>query len=587
MKEKCCECGKSEITDSGGKCFECAGVSGTKYVDKKKILSPELSKVIWIISGVLDIWFTFLFFQQTEFKMLPTIAYVLIQGYMVIFVVIGDGTGKLYYGRESQNILFLLLKAILLMDIPASVAQHGFVIGGMLGKIIEPLLRSATTPSLLGVLIIYIVRPVIVYAVLLTVWECVGRIARKFKKDRKDWQYLILNDILDKEERVQKLETISEYIPIYSETSKKEDELDWLIEARSYVRNSDVSEEVKEKLISMLESEENEVWATNDVMLEYHKIIEECMLREIKQDENGNWVDEMGEDMKNSHFPIQFPSSITIAKKYHYVTRKLFEIEARVSREVNNQWSSFGVSHNILNPTGWFGSFKKELIGLSLGDIGEKRVAQELAPYNDQMIILPNIRLEVEGESIESDFVVISPWGVHILEVKNLGSSGAFDLVIEKDGRWSQVRGYHKETMDSPVHQNERHIVYMEKLVNRELGRGIDDRIMIQGMVVLANNKVDIKNFSDNVIKRYDNIIGTIRSGEKVLKETDMKQIAEILKKYALPVKEYSAPNYFKLFFETKILVEEYKHWKSKTKELVQVAEVYKGSILEPLQKNN
>ena len=59
-----------------------------------------------------------------------------------------------------------------------------------------------------------------------------------------------------------------------------------------------------------------------------------------------------------------------------------------------------------------------------------------------------------------------------------------------------------------------------------------------------------------------------------------MKQIAEILQKSAVPVKTYPSRNYFKLFLETKILKDEYKHWKSDTRKLVQIAKTYGKEIL-------
>lgn len=57
---------------------------------------------------------------------------------------------------------------------------------------------------------------------------------------------------------------------------------------------------------------------------------------------------------------------------------------------------------------------------LDLGLDGEKFVDEYLKIYEDEIINLSNMRLEVEGDSIENDNILITRKGIFILEVKNM-----------------------------------------------------------------------------------------------------------------------------------------------------------------------
>lgn len=137
------------------------------------------------------------------------------------------------------------------------------------------------------------------------------------------------------------------------------------------------------------------------------------------------------------------------------------------------------------------------------GKNGELYVNSHLDLY-DNFYNLSNVRLEIEDtlgekQSIENDNIVISKYGVYILEVKNYSPDGKYEIIIERDGKW--VKKYKNGTtvsMKNATEQNNRHIIYLNKLINSTLHRKMDNYIEIEGIVIIANDTVNIHNNSEN-----------------------------------------------------------------------------------------
>ena len=121
-----------------------------------------------------------------------------------------------------------------------------------------------------------------------------------------------------------------------------------------------------------------------------------------------------------------------------------------------------------------------------LGLEGEKRVNEELALYDDVLMNIPNVRFEVNGSSVETDNLVLSPFGIFAIEVKNIGSSGKFKIKIEKDGRWVKVFKNSSQVTTNVTTQVYRHVALKQKLINHELRKlNYPDYIEIKPLIVL------------------------------------------------------------------------------------------------------
>lgn len=161
--------------------------------------------------------------------------------------------------------------------------------------------------------------------------------------------------------------------------------------------------------------------------------------------------------------------------------------------------------------------YKSDIAISKKGIIGEKSVYNDLRLYENRYNILSNIRIEVDKKSSESDVIIISEKGIFIIEVKNYGKSGE-TIKIAEDGTWTKSSdGYTREVKDA-VDQNKYHCYITNKLLNNELKkRGYDDITEIKciSIVCIANNEVDLRNFSNEIIVRASNIIPTIKNYKK------------------------------------------------------------------------
>jgi len=199
--------------------------------------------------------------------------------------------------------------------------------------------------------------------------------------------------------------------------------------------------------------------------------------------------------------------------------------------------------------------FESDLKGTVIGAQGERQVLESLNDFaeiigKNKMKILSNVRFEQNGKTLESDFIVVCPNGVFALEVKNLGSTGSYNVTVEKDGLWKKVmkNGRWKQMPDSISRQNERHLMGIEQIINSKLNSSTENWISAKSLIVFANNVVGIRNYSNNVIIRDSEIMTEIRKNPICFNEKQIKEIADILQSENLPAKEYKMENWAKKF---------------------------------------
>lgn len=213
---------------------------------------------------------------------------------------------------------------------------------------------------------------------------------------------------------------------------------------------------------------------------------------------------------------------------------------AFLSQPIFDELSSLYMTYKK-NLDEYIGDSKRTHIGAE----GEQEVVRELKFFSNQLRLLENIRLEVNGQSIESDLIIVCKQGIFIVEVKNLGVSGKYGIAIEKDGRWKKVyRDGTSENMASVSKQNVRHLHGVETIVNKALGGNSD--ISAHSIIVLANDTIDIQNESDAVVVRKTEIVNEIRKHDKVLSDEQIEQICRILTERNLPPLPYDMENWFK-----------------------------------------
>lgn len=188
----------------------------------------------------------------------------------------------------------------------------------------------------------------------------------------------------------------------------------------------------------------------------------------------------------------------------------------------------------------------KEIKILSKGQHGEEFVSQQLKLYEGKYKVLENIVIESndsQGETSEVDVYIITDKGLVVAEVKNFGNENQ-RLHITSDGRWVIEDVYNgrvlKRIDKSPVEQNARHCLAIERVLGKELGEDVE--IPIIPVVFIANNKVAIQNESQSPVIRvseFYTFINSFSNGVKVSKETQ-KKIEELLERKNIGAREFT-----------------------------------------------
>jgi hypothetical protein len=194
-------------------------------------------------------------------------------------------------------------------------------------------------------------------------------------------------------------------------------------------------------------------------------------------------------------------------------------------------------------------SIKIEQKIINAGLAGEKRLEQELDMYKDVWNPLYNVRLEVDGNSVESDAIIVCAKGIFTLEAKNFSSSGSYQIRITKDGQWQKVFSSGKvEPMKDVVSQANRHVAFKQRFINDSLQKkGIsEDYIPVQSIIVIANDNVIIENESDSPVIRISQIYNFIQKQPVTLTSNLVDEITKLLKENTLPAKPFPHRSYEK-----------------------------------------
>ena len=138
------------------------------------------------------------------------------------------------------------------------------------------------------------------------------------------------------------------------------------------------------------------------------------------------------------------------------------------------------------------------------GKVGEQIVAKYLSelPHN-RYHVLNDVLLEIGNVSCQIDHIVISEYGIFVIETKNYAG---VVLGREHDNRWTQVVGGRKYPFYNPIKQNKRHIQVLQQCIHRS----IDEFIPVVVFSRSCNLNVDTSTpvlYADTMmdyIRKYD-----------------------------------------------------------------------------------
>ena len=158
---------------------------------------------------------------------------------------------------------------------------------------------------------------------------------------------------------------------------------------------------------------------------------------------------------------------------------------------------------------------KEQKAKVCQGSNGERFIAKLLQELPEGYRCLHDLLLEYEGHTVQIDHVVISEYGVFVIETKN------FRGMIYGSGenkRWIQVNKGKKRRFYSPTIQNNRHRIVLSKIGKLPLAK------VIPLTVFVGKCELHLKDVS-RVVQSNDLIPYINSITEKILSLSDVERI--------------------------------------------------------------
>ena len=141
-----------------------------------------------------------------------------------------------------------------------------------------------------------------------------------------------------------------------------------------------------------------------------------------------------------------------------------------------------------------------------IGKAGEFHVKNQIKKLpKDKYLIINDLLIIVNEISHQIDHVVVSPYGIFVIETKQYNG---YNTGNEYDKKWKQNNKYY---INNPIHQNYGHVKALEELLN------INNDKFIPIVCIPSRAKVKVK--SKSHVLRYYNLNSTILSYKEEIVE--------------------------------------------------------------------
>jgi len=157
--------------------------------------------------------------------------------------------------------------------------------------------------------------------------------------------------------------------------------------------------------------------------------------------------------------------------------------------------------------------------------------------------LLNHITLEHKSSTTQIDHILVSRFGVFVIETKNYSGWIFGD---PKNDSWTQVKFNAKYKFQNPIHQNYRHVQAVQELLNFLPSSAIQSVVVFVGDAVfktdipagvftLASFITHVKNCSEEVmsLNRVQFSIGRLEAARLVISgETDLEHVQRLRRRY-------------------------------------------------------
>lgn len=128
-----------------------------------------------------------------------------------------------------------------------------------------------------------------------------------------------------------------------------------------------------------------------------------------------------------------------------------------------------------------------------VGGAGEFHVKNELKKLpNDKYLVLNDIMIEVDGKTSQIDHVVVSEFGIFVIETKQYNG---YIVGNEYDKKWKQNNKFY---INNPIHQNYGHVKALQNLLK------LDEKKFIPIVCIPSTAKLKINTTKSYVLHIYE-----------------------------------------------------------------------------------
>lgn len=158
------------------------------------------------------------------------------------------------------------------------------------------------------------------------------------------------------------------------------------------------------------------------------------------------------------------------------------------------------------------------------GKYSEKLVHKEMLQLPDEYVIFNDLLFESNGRSTQIDHIVVSPYGVFVIETK--GYKG-WILGGENSEHWTQVIYKSKHQFYNPIKQNEGHVRFLRYLLKCSF-----DIPFVP--IVVFDNSADLKVHVENhiVVNRYNLNYAISQYHHAILNSSQVNWIVNAIEKH-------------------------------------------------------
>ena len=163
------------------------------------------------------------------------------------------------------------------------------------------------------------------------------------------------------------------------------------------------------------------------------------------------------------------------------------------------------------------------------GYVGESKVISKinsLVSENGEYKTFHDVILQTPDGSTQIDHILISPYGIFVIETKNL-TGWIFGSADQKT--WTQTIYRNKFKFQNPLHQNFKHVRAVQSLLNADTKK-------IFSIVVFVGNSNFRTVMPDNVVKLRDLVAHLKSYAQQILSNESVEKYSEMLRDAALNV---------------------------------------------------